>query len=111
MYEIDDFCYEYSSRGLIAKSDQATKDKEFDEDPPMDSTDFNENNAVLLSSVKIKKVPKCILQGYSSNNTVYYDVVVSFAIWREGSNIEDLEPRMELPTEDSEQYPIPQEPS
>lgn len=37
MYEIDDFCYEYSSRGLIAKSDQATKeDKEFDEDPPMD---------------------------------------------------------------------------
>lgn len=75
------------------------------------STDFNENNAVLLSSVKMKKVPKCILQGYSSNNTVYYDVVDSFAVWREESNIEDLEPRMELPTEDSEQYPIPQEPS
>lgn len=62
------------------------------------STDFNENNAVLLSSVKMKKVPKCILQGYSSNNTVYYDVVDSFAVWREGPNIEDLEPRMELPT-------------
>lgn len=110
VYATDDLYYEYSSRGLT-KSGQATKEnREFGEDPPVN---FNENHPVLLSPMKMKKVPKCILPGELLNITVYYDVADSFAdvvCEEEAPNIEELEPTME-PTEDSEPNQVPQEPS
>lgn len=76
VYATDDLYYEYSSRGLT-KTGQVTKEnREFGEDPPVN---FNENNPVLLSRMKMVKVPKCILPGDLSNITVYYDVSDSFA--------------------------------
>lgn len=60
VYATDDLYYEYSSRGLT-KTGQVTKEnREFGEDPPVN---FNENNPVLLSPMKMKKAPKCICQG------------------------------------------------
>lgn len=113
VYATDDLYYEYSSRGLT-KTGQVTKEnREFGEDPPVN---FNENNPVLLSPMKLKKAPKCILPGDLSNITVYYDVADSFAdvvCDEETPNIEELQPTMKPTTEleDSEPNQLPQEPS
>lgn len=113
VYATDDLYYEYSSRGLT-KTGQVTKEnREFGEYPPVN---FNENNPVLLSPMKMKKAPKCILPGDLSNITVYYDVADSFAdvvCEEETPNIEEIQPTMNPTTEleDSEPNQLPQEPS
>lgn len=61
--------------------------------------------------MKMKKGPKCILQGDLSNITVYYDVAGSFADVVCEEETPNSEPTMEPKTDDSEPNQVPQKPS